>query len=113
MKKAITIMLVLAVAFSATAYAQRTSTAPENTAITKLGRGLLNIADAVVEIPGTMIRENAENGAASAWTNGVFQGIVNTVKRAAVGVYEVASFPIPAPADYAPILDDPQFLSAE
>ena len=112
MKKVITIMLVLAVAFSATAYAQSSSTT-ENTAITKLGRGLLNVADAVVEIPGTMIRDNAENGAASAWTNGVFQGVVNTVKRAAVGVYEVASFPIPAPADYEPILDDPQFLSAD
>ena len=112
MKKVMTIMLVLAVAFSATAYAQ-SSSMTENTAMTKLGRGLLNIADAVVEIPGTMMRDNAENGAASAWTNGVFQGVVNTVKRAAVGVYEVASFPIPAPADYAPILDDPQFLSVD
>lgn len=120
MKKVIAIMMVFALACSGAAYAatstattSTTSSATEYTAFDKLGRGLANLADAVVEIPGTMIRETNENGAASGWTNGVFNGIINTVKRAAVGVYEVASFPIPAPAGYEPILDDPKYLASE
>ena len=32
------------------------------------------------------------------------------VKRAVVGVYEIATFPIPLPKDYEPIITDPEFI---
>ena len=68
-------------------------------------------ADRVVEIPGTMMRMSEEKGAATGMFEGFFIGAVNTVIRAVVGVYEVGTFPFPIPAEYKPILDDPQFMS--
>lgn len=111
MKKAAVIMLVFVVMFSGTSFAQ-TSTG-DNNAMTKLGRGLLNIIDAVTEIPGTMMRKSAEEGAATGMTVGAFEGVFNTIARALVGAYEVATFPVPVPGDYEPIMDDPKFLSSE
>lgn len=110
MKKIISIVLVLTVLCSGAAYAQSTT---ENNAMTKLGRGILNILDAIVEIPGTMIRESEAEGVATGVTKGTVVGVVNTVLRALVGVYEVATFPVPVPANYEPIMDDPKFLSAQ
>lgn len=111
MKKVTAIMLIFVLMFAATSFAQDTT--GENTAMTKLGRGFLNILDAVTEIPGTMMRKSSTDGVGTGLTVGLLEGVVNTVKRAVVGVYEVASFPIPVPADYEPILDDPQFLTVE
>lgn len=107
--KAVAIMLILVLAFSGTAFAAET--VAENNPMTKLGRGVLNIFDAVVEIPGTMIRDTEADGIASGVTKGTVMGVINTVVRALVGVYEVATFPVPIPEGYGPILDDPKFLS--
>ena len=67
MKKLIAIILVFALAFSASAYAatSTTTSTTENGPMTKLGRGLLNIIDAITEIPGTMMRESQAEGAAT------------------------------------------------
>lgn len=110
MKKLVSLLVVfcLVASFAPMAMAQ-----DENGPMPKLGRGFMNILDSICEIPGTMMRTNASDGAGAAFTTGLFEGIVNTVKRAAVGAYEVATFPIPVPADYEPILDEPQFLAVD
>ena len=109
MKKIIAIILVLVLACPGTLYAQ--GTASENNAMTKLGRGLMNILDALVEIPGTMMRTSETEGAASGLTKGALLGVVNTVIRALAGAYETGTFPIPVPSGYEPIMDEPQFLN--
>ena len=111
MRLLVTSVMVLSIIFSATIPAQAAEA--ENNAMTKLGRGILNILDAVTEIPGTVMRESSADGVATGVTAGTVKGIVNTVVRGLVGVYEVATFPIPVPEGYAPILDDPKFLQSE
>jgi putative exosortase-associated protein (TIGR04073 family) len=76
----------------------------------KLVRGVLNIADSVVEVPGTMMRKSHKEGIVSGMTLGMVDGIFNTAKRALAGVWEVVTFPIPIPENYEPILSDPEFL---
>ncbi|MFA6636236.1 MAG: exosortase system-associated protein, TIGR04073 family [Candidatus Omnitrophota bacterium] len=77
----------------------------------KLVRGVLNIADSVVEIPGTMMRKSQKEGIVSGMILGPVEGVLNTVKRALAGVWEVVAFPIPIPENYEPILSDPEFLN--
>jgi putative exosortase-associated protein (TIGR04073 family) len=77
----------------------------------KFTRGLSNLADSLVEVPGTMMRKSKSEGAAVGMTFGVFEGAYNTVKRALAGVWEVVTFPIPLPENYDPILPDPEFLN--
>ena len=78
--------------------------------VEKLGRGLANVATSFFELPKTMGEVKREKGNFAGWTVGVLEGLVNIVKRAGVGVYEVATFPIPFPKDYEPILEDPEFF---
>lgn len=77
----------------------------------KLTRGFLNLADSVVEIPGTMMRKSKSDGALTGVTFGMVEGVLNTVKRALAGTWEVLTFPVPIPEDYGPILPDPEFLT--
>ncbi len=115
MKKLYALIVVVALVLAASpAWAQGSSSSlADQPPIQKLGRGFMNILDAPVEIPGTMIRQSEEKGAAKGMFEGFFFGAVNTVKRAAVGVYEVVTFPFPIPEGYEPILDEPKFLSKE
>ena len=78
--------------------------------VEKLGRGLANVGTSLFEVPKTMGEVKTEKGIFAGWTWGVLKGIVNTVKRAGVGLYEVVTFPIPYPKDYGPILEDPDFF---
>ena len=77
----------------------------------KLVRGVLNLADAVVEVPGTMMRKSNDEGVLKGVTLGMVEGVLNTVKRALAGVWEVATFPLPLPENYEAILSDPEFLN--
>jgi len=77
----------------------------------KLKRGAANLADAIVEIPGTMMRKSNTEGALVGVTVGMVEGILNTIKRAFAGAWEVATFPIPLPENYEAILSDPEFLN--
>ena len=116
MKKTLAVMIILCLTFSAQAVAQPPAGQEpviESNAFEKLQRGALNLADAVVEIPGTMMRKSKKDGVAMGMTAGMVEGILNTVKRAFAGAWEVATFPIPLPEHYAPILPDPEFLSTE
>jgi putative exosortase-associated protein (TIGR04073 family) len=104
MKKGIAILIIAGVVFLSAlpAYA--------GNPVEKLGRGLANVGTSPLEIPKTMGQVQEEKGIFAGWTLGVLQGLVNTVKRAGVGIYEVVTFPIPFPRDYEPILEDPEFF---
>lgn len=79
-------------------------------AIKKLGRGIANVAGSPLEFINGMRDAKAESGLLAGFTWGILQGTVNVVKRAVVGVYEIATFPIPIPKDYKPVLNDPEFI---
>ena len=115
MKKGIAIMLAIMLLAANTTFAADApaTTTTENNALTKLGRGLLNVVAAVFEIPTTMMQEGEAEGAGAAVTKGPVLGVVNTVIRALVGVYEVATFPVPVPENYEPILDSPEILGKQ
>ena len=78
--------------------------------VTKLGRGIANVLTSPFELTKGMGDATRENGIFSGLTVGLLQGTVNIIKRAAVGVYEIGTFPIPLPENYAPILDNPEFF---
>lgn len=102
MKKIILLSLVVVLLFSGTSYADN--------ALTKLGRGVCNVITCPFEIIHRMGEANDERGPFAGLTWGLLDGIYKMGLRAIVGVYEVATFPIPLPAGYAPIITDPEFF---
>jgi len=84
-----------------------------DTALKKLGRGVCNIGTCPMEILEQTKRVNEEDGTLAALTYGAIKGVAMMGVRAVVGVYEVATFPLPFPKKYEPILKDPEFFSEE
>ncbi len=105
MKKIITFVLIISIFLTAGAFADN--------AVTKLGRGIANIGTCVLEIPKAIGDSNTEDGPIAAATVGVLTGILKTGVRLVVGVYEVVTFPIPAPKHYGPVLTEPEFFLEE
>ena len=77
---------------------------------TRLGRGLANILTSPLELPAQSSKVNNSDGPFAGLTVGVLKGLQMTVTRAAVGVYEVATFMLPSQKDSGPILKDPEYL---
>ena len=75
-----------------------------DTAMEKAGRGLAAMFTPFLEIPGNIITTTEREGAAAGWTEGLAKGIGMFIIRPPVGVYELVTAPIPAPANYEPIL---------
>ncbi len=82
----------------------------ENNAIKKLGRGICNVITCPFEITEQIQRVNNADGPYAAATYGVLKGVAMIGVRAIVGAYEIATFPIPFPRHYEPILKDPEFF---
>ena len=78
--------------------------------VEKLSRGLSNVVTAPCEIPHQIGWVNDNSGFAAAASYGIVKGVCMTGVRALVGVYEIATFPIPAPGNFEPILTDPEFF---
>jgi putative exosortase-associated protein (TIGR04073 family) len=80
-----------------------------DTLFDKLGRGVTN----VVFCPGEYVRAAVQKTEQKGLTEGlfiaVFSGTYWTVIRALAGVYEIATFPIPLPRGYKPIMK-PEFV---
>lgn len=76
----------------------------------KLGRGLCNVVTFPFEVPEQISKTNNSDGPMAGCTYGLLKGIGMMGVRAIVGVYEVATFPIPLPEAYKPILTDPEFF---
>jgi len=99
------IVFLLAVTFAAPGYC--------DDQMKKLGRGLCNMITFPFEFFLQISRVNNTDGPMAAGTWGVLKGIGMSGVRLGVGVYEVVTFPIAAPKDYAPILTDPEFMFEE
>ena len=84
-----------------------------DTSLKKLGRGVSNCLTFPAEILLQISRVNTSDGPIAALTWGVLKGFAWSSVRAIVGVYEVATFPIPYPKNYRPIMTDPEFFFEE
>jgi putative exosortase-associated protein (TIGR04073 family) len=71
----------------------------------KLGRGLVNTAFGVIEIPKQCVKRPIDTGHSSGYVSGFFIGIGYFILRELAGVYEIVTFPIPIPAGYEPVID--------
>jgi putative exosortase-associated protein (TIGR04073 family) len=110
-----TVLLIAVVAFlacivSPVSFAEDQGANDPGDALRKLGRGLANCATFPIEVPNQISKTNNIDGPIAAVTYGLVKGIVMGTFRAVVGVYEVATFPIPLPEYYKPILTDPEFM---
>ena len=79
----------------------------------KLGRGMANVITSPIEIPNQVQRAANLDGAWAGFTIGPVKGVFMTAVRAVVGVYEIATFFVPVPRNYGPILKDPEFFFEE
>jgi putative exosortase-associated protein (TIGR04073 family) len=71
----------------------------------KAVRGMANAGlGVVVELPKTVYYDTLEDGPLYGLTVGVLEGLSWGIARTLVGIYEVVTFPFPAPEGYGPIL---------
>lgn len=70
----------------------------------KLGRGVSNLVAGWLELPETVRRRYAPEDAAASIGTGIAFGLLRSVARTGVGLYETVTFPIPLPKHYHPIL---------
>ena len=110
MKGLVTVLIIAGLVFSLALPACAASHETTYRPMQKLGRGVANVVTSPFELPKGMGDASAERGAFAGLTWGILQGTVNIVKRAAVGVYEIATFPLPIPKNYEPILEEPEFF---
>ncbi len=101
--------IILAIAFIASFVTAGYAQSPPE----KLGRGLVNTFTGFWEVPSVMLRMCKSDGAPKGLTIGLGRGIAMGLYRTLVGVYEVLSFAIPAPAGYEPITDPPTLITSE
>jgi putative exosortase-associated protein (TIGR04073 family) len=73
--------------------------------VVKLSRGIVNVLTSPLEYIGQTAIVGENNNGMVAFFGGFIRGTFFTVVRAVGGVYEIATFPIPIPRDYAPVFD--------
>lgn len=95
------VLIISLVSIQSTCYAQNM--------LRKLGRGVSNVLTGFFEVPKSVQEKFNDNGPVAACTYGVIDGVYRFLVRTVVGVYEVATFPLALPEDYAPIVE-PEFL---
>ena len=78
-------------------------------AVRKLGRGVVNLVTGWVEIPRRIDETSWDQGMAAGMTWGLLRGLGYGFIRTAAGAYEMVTFPVPAPPDYAPVIE-PEFV---
>ena len=77
----------------------------------KLGRGVANVVTAPLELAREPFLVKERDGMIASLSIGVVRGIGMTVVRAAAGVIEAVTFPIPIPKNFEPLLK-PEFVYA-
>ena len=75
----------------------------------KLGRGTSNVLTSIFEFPKSIQEQLYDEGVIAAGTYGILDGAYKFLVRTVVGAFEIVTFPIPFPEDYAPIVE-PEFL---
>jgi putative exosortase-associated protein (TIGR04073 family) len=78
----------------------------------KLGRGVANSLTGIVEVPKKVYLISKNDNLAMGLTWGLVKGAAVGLLRTTAGLYETVTFPIPAPADYEPIIH-PEFVFEE
>ena len=78
-------------------------------AATKLGRGAVNTVTGWVEIPKCIHETAQDSGAVAGMTWGLLRGLGHGFIRTVAGVYELVTFPFPAPPDYEPVME-PEYV---
>lgn len=73
-------------------------------ALGKLGRGVVNTITGWVEIPKRMHETSQQSGLGAGFTFGLIRGVGYGCVRTLAGVYEVVTFPFPAPPGYQPLM---------
>ena len=99
-------VILLVGIFTASAYAA--DLAQPGTPARKLQRGFLNIVLSPFELSAQLAKEKKTDKIPASWFEGLGRGSLYMVGRAVVGVEEILTFPISAPANYGPILQ-PEF----
>jgi len=102
--KKITICICIIALFLSSSFAYA------GTPMEKIKRGAMNIISCPFELGNGMMQANEQDGIGSAYTWGIVNGVLRVGLRAIVGVYELVTFPIPIPKDYAPIMTDPEYF---
>ena len=78
----------------------------------KGARGAVNTVTGWVEVPKRIHETSITDGALAGFTWGLLRGLGYGFIRTAAGVYELVTFPFPAPPGYAPVID-PEYVFAE
>ena len=73
--------------------------------VKKLGRGVANAVGGGYELPRRIFKATDAGGPVSGATVGVAKGAAFAIGRTLVGMYEIATFFIPIPAGYEPIIE--------
>jgi putative exosortase-associated protein (TIGR04073 family) len=102
MKKIFSAFLLVTMLFVSWAYA-------EEGPLAKLGRGVVNVVSAPVEIPKQVraywIEGSQYTMHISFWIfSGLVKGVAETAKRTGSGLWDIVSFPWEKPADFQPLL---------
>ncbi len=75
----------------------------------KLTRGAINTVTGWVEIPKRIQETSQASGGFAGWTWGLLRGLGYGFVRTSAGLYEVFTFPFPAPPDYEPVMQ-PEYV---
>lgn len=78
--------------------------APKGTWRRKLERGFLNTAFSPLEISNALAEEKVKGDNFPSWVIGLARGSYLAVLRAATGIYDVVTAPLPLPPRYEPTL---------
>jgi putative exosortase-associated protein (TIGR04073 family) len=95
---------------SATAFAEPMDAGK---AFTKLTRGGVNLLTGWVELPKRIQETSQSSGSAAGFTWGLLRGLGHGFIRTAAGLYELVTFPFPAPPDYQSIIQPEYVFSVE
>ena len=79
----------------------------------KLGRGLGNVFTGWLELPLNIQRYMGPHDQATGLFTGIVVGLVRAVGRTGAGVYETATFFLPYPEHYEPILPPLEYFTEE
>jgi len=78
--------------------------------LTKLGRGISNATLGFLELPMNIQSVGKESGIGPAISYGLLKGAGRAILRTFLGIYETATFWIPIPDNFEPILTNPEFI---
>ena len=104
-------VVVLTLGMATAAVAEDRTTSRADGRLRKLGRGAANVLTSPAELLRTPELVGRKSGTLASLTVGLVQGAWRVIQRAAVGAFEVTTFFLEIPKDYAPIVQ-PEFVWA-